>query len=300
MNIYDKPFKPLLAGKAEMLKLQFPVAASPKIDGIRCIILNEVPVSRTLKPIRNKVIREELTGITYILDGELVAADGNFQSSTTAVMAEDSTIPWIYYVFDIIDPNGNPDEPFSNRLIRLREIFDSGELPAHCQLLPQEYLYDREAVEEVHKDHLLQGHEGTILRRADGRYKFGRSTVNEGILLKLKQFADAEAKVIGFEELMHNDNEATTNALGHTERSSHKDNKRASGKLGAFIVESISDPDIQFKVGSGFTDEQRIDFWSRQGELIGSLVKYKYFDFGIKDKPRHPIFLGFRDADDLS
>jgi DNA ligase-1 len=27
---------------------------------------------------------------------------------------------------------------------------------------------------------------------------------------------------------------------------------------------------------------------------IGKLVKYKYFAIGVKDAPRHPVFLGFR------
>ena len=138
-----------------------------------------------------------------------------------------------------------------------------------------------------------------MVRHPGGTYKCGRSTPNEGILLKLKQFSDTEAVIVGFEELMHNDNEATTNALGQTERSTHKENLRGSGMLGAFVVHPIGEPDRIYKVGTGFTHQQRQEYWNNQAELLGNLVKVKYFEQGIKDVPRFPVFLGFRDRDDL-
>ena len=54
-----------------------------------------------------------------------------------------------------------------------------------------------------------------------------------------------------------------------------------------------------FSVGSGFTDAQRLDFWRNAESLIGKVIKYKSFTVGVKDKPRFPIFLGFRHKDDL-
>lgn len=42
------------------------------------------------------------------------------------------------------------------------------------------------------------------------------------------------------------------------------------------------------------------EIWNKQVELIGSTVKYKYFEIGVKDKPRFPIFCGFRDKRDMS
>src|SRR5690606_5448014 len=55
---------------------------------------------------------------------------------------------------------------------------------------------------------LKMGYEGLILRNPDAPYKFGRSTLKEGSLLKLKRYEDAEAIVVSLEEAMHNDNEA--------------------------------------------------------------------------------------------
>lgn len=291
------PFKPLLAGKADLLAIDYPIAVTPKIDGIRCLIINGVPVSRTLKPIRNKRIKEALTGLPSILDGELVATSGSFQESTSAVMAENSQVPWEYHIFDYVQ--GSPDIPYASRISQLRDLLEREGLPPQCHLLEPEYIYSLSDLQELHHQHIADGFEGSMVRRPDGPYKLGRSTTREGILLKLKEFSDTEAVIVGFEELMHNENEATVNALGLTERSTHKDNKRASGMLGAFVVHPIGEPDLLYSVGTGFTQEQRIDLWQQQDELVGKLVKVKYFSQGIKNVPRFPVWLGFRDEDDL-
>ena len=73
----------------------------------------------------------------------------------------------------------------------------------------------------------------------------------------------------------------------------------ADSLLGALHVKDIH-TDVEFSIGSGFTEEQRRDFWNRRDELIGSLVKYKSFAIGVKDKPRFPIFCGLRHFNDIS
>jgi len=51
--------KPMLAGKCEQPSaLRFPVLATPKLDGIRCLKINGRAVSRSFKPISNTFIRE--------------------------------------------------------------------------------------------------------------------------------------------------------------------------------------------------------------------------------------------------
>ena len=302
MQIFGKLFKPLLAGKGSIMLTEFPAAVSPKIDGLRCITTPEGPLSRTLKPIRNKAIHAVLSKVNYFLDGELVAAGGNFQESTTAVMKADSTVDWEYHIFDILDLNRSKPLPFSERYRQLEHLFESGVLPPQCKLVPNDYIYSQEALAELHKEHMAAGFEGSMVRDPKGTYKFGRSTAKEGTLLKLKQFSDAEAKIIGFEELLHNDNEKVTNALGLSERSTCKENKRASGVLGAFVVQSLDNPEIIFKCGTGLTEQQRHDYWQDQDQLLGKLLKYKFFDFGIKvdnGKPRHPVVLGIRHPDDM-
>ena len=143
------------------------------------------------------------------------------------------------------------------------------------------------------------GYEGVILRDPNSMYKHGRSTAKEGGLLKVKRFEDGEAGILAVEEQMHNGNEATTNELGRTQRSSHKENKVPMGKLGALVCKDLV-TGIQFSIGTGFTDKLRKDMWAHRDTLIGATVKYKSFKIGVKDAPRHPVFLGMRDVDDMS
>jgi DNA ligase-1 len=56
---------------------------------------------------------------------------------------------------------------------------------------------------------------------------------------------------------------------------------------------------LYIKIGSGLNDELRDAIWDNRDEYIGKIVKYKFFQHGVKELPRHPVFLGFRHEDDL-
>ena len=43
----------------------------------------------------------------------------------------------------------------------------------------------------------------------------------------------------------------------------------------------------------------RMEIWSNQEKYLNQIIKYKYFSVGVKDKPRHPVFQGFRHLDDM-
>ena len=51
------------------------------------------------------------------------------------------------------------------------------------------------------------GFEGAMVRSLDGRYKNGRSTLREGLLLKVKPWKDSEAEILEVYEMMRNENE---------------------------------------------------------------------------------------------
>jgi DNA ligase-1 len=148
------------------------------------------------------------------------------------------------------------------------------------------------------EDYLEQGYEGVMLRHPDGPYKHGRSTLKESWLLKLKRFSDSEAGVVGFQELMHNANEAKENELGKKERSHHKAGLVGRGVLGAFTVQDLK-TGVEFDIGTGFTQADREIYWAMRKDLVGAIVKYKFFPTGSKEKPRFPVFTGFRDKIDL-
>jgi DNA ligase-1 len=70
--------------------------------------------------------------------------------------------------------------------------------------------------------------------------------------------------------------------------------------LGNLIVRDLKTK-VEFSIGTGFTNEMRIVLWAnhKRGEGLKKIVKYKYFPSGGKDKPRFPVFVGFRDKRDM-
>lgn len=301
-------FKPMLAWKPEkdevleekLAGIQFPVLVSTKLDGIRATVQGGRLMSRTLKPIPNVHVQEMFKGLPEGLDGELIygspCAPDVFRQTTSIVMSDSKPADNIrYYVFDkygtdgfelrkrdYINAVGGLDEPLYSRVIAV----------------PQLYAFGLNAVLGYEENWTSEGYEGLMIRSLGGRYKEGRSTFNEGYLLKVKRFFDSEAEIIGFYEEEHNSNAAQTNELGRTKRSSAKAGMVGKGTLGGFDVRDVH-TGVEFSIGSGFDAQQRIDLWAERETLAGRLVKYKYLPVGQKDKPRHPIYLGMRSREDM-
>lgn len=294
--------KPLLAHTIEdkdIEKLTYPVACTPKLDGIRAVVIDGVVYSRSMKPIRSKAVQELFGKQEYNgLDGELLygvpTAGDCFNQSTSFVMSAD--IPEgmdkrniVFYVFDKFDAVGG-------YLERVSTIENGSKYTGVKILVPTE-INSKEELLNYEERCLNVGYEGAMVRDPNGRYKQGRSTLKEGIIGKLKRFKDDEAVVIGFIEKMHNQNEAKVNELGYTERSSSKEGLIGADTLGSICVEH---PEFgKFDIGTGLNDEQRKEIWNNRDKYIGKLVKFKYFPIGMKDTVRFPVFLGFRDEDDV-
>jgi DNA ligase-1 len=135
-----------------------------------------------------------------------------------------------------------------------------------------------------------------MLRDPYGTYKFGRSTVNDNILLKVKRFLDDEAELIDIQEKMSNQNPEELDAFGHIKRSASLEGMVPTGVAGTLIVRTKDG--MEFGIGSGLNYELRVELWNNKEKYLGKLVKYKYFPQGVKELPRHPVFLGFRDPED--
>lgn len=286
-----KPFRVMLATDYDPEKLRFPVLASPKLDGIRAYVKDGVVLSRQNKPIPNNHVQSLFSKYEHY-DGELIVGSPTdqmcYRNTMSGVMSEDGEPDVTFYVFDHL---GNTMAPYYLRNPAERKVRDPRVVP-----LEQEHVSDHSVLKHIEARYLELGYEGVILRCPNAPYKQGRSTVREGYLLKVKTFLDDEAIVVGFEERMHNANEATVSETGHTKRSSHKANKVGRGDLGALVVEWKG---MQFSIGTGFTDAERANLWAKRDKLNGLLVKFKYFPVGGYEAPRHPVFAGFRDWRDL-
>lgn len=287
--------KPLLAGNFDPQKAKFPYIATPKIDGIRFLMIDGVAVSRTFKPIRNRYIQSVLSKhLPDGIDGELTSGN-TFQSSTSAIMTIEEKPKFKAWIFDYVDPFLNYILPFEERIIRARDIMEGNQFILH-DILEGVLIENMEELISWETHYLSQGFEGIMLRDPNGTYKFGRSTVKDNILLKLKRFVDDEAELIDIQELMSNQNDAEKDAFGRTKRSVSLDGMVPMNTAGNLIVKDKNG--LVFSIGSGLDDKTRKELWGNKENYIGKLVKYKYFPQGMKELPRHPVFLGFRDLDD--
>lgn len=291
--------KVMLAVRAKELEsLRYPLLGSVKLDGIRATVKDGVLLSRTMTPIPNadtqlRFAIPEFEG----LDGELIVGPPNdqncMQTTMSGVMTRDGEPNASWYIFD----KWNVERPYVQRARVAKELITVFNFEP-LKWLSQERIDSPDMLREYEEWAVSEGYEGVILRAPDGPYKQNRSTVKEGYMLKIKRFEDSEAEVLGCYELQHNDNEATIDVRGHTKRSTHKAGKVDAGVLGGFNVRDIY-TGVEFDLGTGFTAEQRKNLWEGRRYLTGKLVKYKHFPIGVVDKPRHPIYLGFRDRRDV-
>jgi DNA ligase-1 len=286
-------FKPMLASPADLDKLRFPLYGSPKLDSIRASKFKGRLLSRTLKNIPNQHVQRAASGWADGLDGELIvgsptAADV-YRTTVSGIMSAAGAPDFTYWVFDIHER----DSRYNDILGDLRRHASGS---ASIQVLEQTLLSSIDEVVAYESRLVDLGYEGVILRDPNAPYKYGRSTTKEGFLLKLKRFEDSEAEILEVIEEMHNGNEAQTNELGRTKRSSHQENKVGKGRMGALLVRDLK-TGVEFQIGTGFNDADKQWFWLN--DVAGKFVKYKFFPIGVKDKPRHPVYLGLRDKRDL-
>lgn len=294
-------FKPMLSlSKLPDLKaLRFPLLVSPKLDGVRASMQEGRLVSRSLKDIPNRFVQEMFEGLPEGVDGELIHGlpyDDPYRRTVSVVMSDDKPADGIQlHVFDRFGPLGFGDRFYDLQILGLHHDFPVVIVP-HFSV---DNLGDLEFREQ---EFLARGYEGLMIRDPHGPYKQGRSSEKEGWLMKVKRFEDAEAVILDYYEEMENQNEAFTNELGRTARSSHKANKVGKNRLGGFHVRGVGGTydGVPFDIASGaMTHNVREKVW-KDRSLVGKLVVYKYFPTGGDTRPRHPIFKGMRDERDLS
>lgn len=307
VNIRYIPHRPMLAATlneaaiAGLFKRIPVIFAMQKIDGVRGLCFNgfsddkPVILSRALKPLPNTYLQAMFAqNLLLGLDGEFIATgvEENSANTVSVVMTRDRDAPLKWLLFDDVSC---PIDPYYKRYERMVQ-----------RISPTRYLANLPYAECRNPAELLafetfvldQKGEGVIIRDPMAPYKNGRSSLSEGGMLKLKRFHDGEAIVQDFVELEINHNTSNINELGLTGRGSFGSGKLSGGKMGALIVKEAQ-TGIEFNIGSGFTDKERRDIWARRSDYRGKIVKYKSQLAGVKDKPRHPVFIGWRSPIDM-
>ena len=191
------------------------------------------------------------------MDGELWVGRGKFTETVSIVLqqtADDAA--WRKIRFMVFDLPAHPGA-FTERNEALKALLAEVALPwvrQVEQLKVADHVQLRAMLDRVVKN----GGEGLMLHRGASLYRAERSDD----LLKLKQYQDAEARVIG-----------------------HLPGKgKNSGMLGALLVETAEG--LQFRIGTGFSDADR-----RNPPPLGSWVTYRFT--GLNEKSGIPRFARF-------
>ena len=239
--------------------LRYPLLATPKVDGIRFLVVGGKAVTRSLNPIPNDHVRTWIeANLPEGVDGE-ITVPGGFGATSSAVTRQGGTPDFIVWLFDRVGPG-----VYHERIENLRCLAD---VDQRIRVLVPYEIGDEASLWTFEDVCLEQGHEGVILRDPNGAYVYGRTKEEDGLMLKLKRHRDDEAVI----EDIYGD--------------------------GGFKVEWQGKTfDLAWNGSLGLTRE---DCWKLGRDLIGRIVLFRHAPHGAKRLPRFPVLTGFREGWDL-
>jgi DNA ligase 1 len=295
--------KPMKASDYEEAELHFPYLASAKLDGYRAFSSGGSIRTSSGTPITNVHTRTLFSGELFTgLDGELIVGDPWDRAAfhnTSGPVRRATGMPDIHW--HIFDDRTNPDLPFRDRINAAKRRVDALRAVGcfSIDFVEHYFVATSDEMSKFESAALAKGYEGIMLRDPDGRYKFGRSTVKENLLLKVKRYVSEEATIIDLEEQVENTNASGVDAFGHAKKSTSKATQIGTGMVGAFVVRSDKWP-TEFRISaSSLSHDNRRKAWDQRGEYIGELARFKYFPHGVVDVPRHGVFEAIRDRADV-
>ena len=287
--------KPMLAYPVSDKPIDYSnkISMQPKLDGVRCVIqantkrhiltpdLNEVEVkaySRTCKEWKNiDHILEQLKPFfakypNVILDGELYNHDlrDNFEKIISLVRKTKPTDEdrleasklTQFHCYDIIDE----ELPFNQRCEFISESLML--MGSSVETVDTVMVFDEDEAQSIHRSNLKKGYEGSIVRTND-TYACKRSHN----LRKFKDFSDAEAYIVGYEE-------------GKGKR---------EGTLGKFLMQDEDGNKFGCPPGKGYTYKDMKDMLDNIHEYMGQTATFTYFERTKAGSYRHPLFKCIRD-----
>ena len=310
--------KPMLAKDVVESKLAFPLLVLPKIDGSFAFIQEGRLLARSLKQHENKATTEYFSKPEFEgLRGELIlganpTAEGLCRDTSSALRTQEEEPFTTLWVFDYVteDSKGLPYEERWN--LALQKVCNLQLTCNRIFMIPATEVYDLKGYKFLRDSYLAKGYEGCVVRNPKGKHKEGRSSSVSPDLMRYKPYATAEILVTGITEGNTNLNEATTNELGRTKRSTHKENMKASGVLGSIqgnLLEDLTDyaGNVILVKGSEVTvsrgemkAHERKYYFENPCEIVGKLVEFGYTSYGLKDKPRFATFKRIRSNVDMS
>lgn len=299
----------MLACDWDEKKLIFPYIMQPKVDGVRALNLVNGLTGRSLKKHRNEHTTKLYSHPDFVgFDGELAAERDThpdlcrLTASAVSTKVGEPYTQW--HLFDYLSA-AVVHLPYYDRLqalaSRLSYLKQTNEIAwRHLGVVEWYIVNDRNELEHWRDNFRDRGYEGAILRGFQGKYKEGRCTIKENLLLRIKDFQDAEAVVVSYEEGQTNTNEAQINELGKTFRTSHQERMVGNGQVGTIIARKVGTDEVFLCSPGNMSHDERIIQWMARSAAPGKLFTYKHFPHGVKDKPRFPTWKFWRDSTDMS
>lgn len=301
--------KPILAPNEaiDINAIRYPLLASIKYDGVRCIIKNGEMFTRSLKKFQNKNVEKRFAHVIQLskelgvlFDGELFSDTVSFNKINGDLRRIDGDLPedLFFYAFDCIVGVGSECSGLKSNIPFWSRLEDTKTWLARVPLVKvveQSVVRSATEVKDLFEKVLTEGHEGLILRHHDGVYKFGRCTVKEANLFKVKPFLTFDSQIIEVEEgTSANEGTArTVNELGHSKTSRLKEDRHLNGTASTFVVLYEG---LRLSVSlSSVKHPERKKIWEERNSYVGRFVEFKGMVVGAKDLPRHPVFIRFRD-----
>lgn len=278
---------PMLASTLEKnFSIDKPHRVQPKIDGFRCMARVGSTIelySRTNKPyIGFESMRTVLSQLPLpdtgfgsgqlYLDGEFYIEGVGFNDLSGKIKRgqhhASHDIPEMrYWVFDCVDLN-DLDAPFETRLALLEKLLPD---PLHrVALLPTPLVHTTEEVREHMRRFMTEGHEGLMLRDPDSPYVLRKRSKH---LQKLKEFVDAEFKIVGYKEAGGNDK-------------------------GTVVWICATIEGMEFSVRPIGTREHRAALLEHAADHMGRWLTVKYQELSEDGVPRFPVGKAIREAFD--
>ena len=256
--------------KGHPKKLVGEVMIEPKLDGVRTIAIltkdNVQLFSRNGKLFNNfPQIEQELKKLCptttqrggVVIDGEITGK--SFQELMRGATRKDHVATdSVFNVFDIMSlvefKQGHSNRRQIDRLLALESAVNRVQMTNVVMVKGKQINLDNE---EDHKfmaqyanDCVAEGYEGIMIKKLDAPYECKRST----FWMKWKPVITVDLEVVDIEE-----------GTG-----------RNAGRLGALVCEGVDeDRTIRVNVGSGLSDSDRDDFWTRKDSLVGYVVEVK-------------------------
>jgi bifunctional non-homologous end joining protein LigD len=195
-----KRYSPMLATLADEVPRGAGWAFEVKWDGYRAIAtVSQSDATLTSRngndlTVRFENVAKEIAKTAKtpdcVLDGEVCALDDEGRSSFSAMQQGKPGTPIVYYVFDVLEVDGEPlvDLPLVERRKRLERLLDKRNRTVRLS----ETFDDGNALLQAAKEQRL---EGIMAKRLDSKYAVGRRTRD---WLKVKTHGEQEFVIAGF------------------------------------------------------------------------------------------------------